>query len=222
MTKHLFAVVAVLACCTLAVGCFESDDGDGDNTGGTGGNNDGGSGGGGSGGGGADCSFAPCGGDVVGTWNSDAFCSPATTGVEGIPECEDAVVDGAPEVEGSVTFNADGTYSQDTSIVGSFRAEYDDDCVDAMTDGMMTAEALCAMYEAIGAQPGAPFTADCTYAAGWCKCDLTMDTQDSASGTYTTSGSTVTLGSGSPHPYCVDGNELRVSTEDGAVSIFRK
>lgn len=208
MTKHLFALVAILAASTLAFGCFESDDDDDGNGGGGNGN--------------LDCSFEPCGGDLVGTWTAYGFCAAGSTGLEAFPACNDAVVDGSPDVEGSITFNADGTYSQDTAVSGHVRYEYDDDCVTQMLGGMMTAEAYCQMMQALVPASGGTLTGTCAYAGGWCKCNLTMNATDRASGTYTTANSTITLDGGSADPYCVAGNELRATNDDGAVSVFRK
>ena len=204
MAKRLFGPIAILAACTLAVGCFESDDGDGNN-----------------GGNGPSCSFEPCGGDVVGTWTAHGYCAGGQTGLEAWPECDDAVITGDPDISGTITFLADGTFTRDTTVVGDVHTEYDADCLTAMLMGMMSPEDYCALQDTIFQGSGPTIVGSCAWTGGACKCDMTYNATFDDGGAYTTAGTTITLTDGQPQPYCVAGTELKAE-QDGSVSIFTK
>jgi hypothetical protein len=206
MNKRLFGLIAILAATTLSVGCFESDDNDDNGSGGD-----------------VDCSFTACGGDVVGTWNSYGSCM-STTGYEQYPGCEDVVIDGAPDFTGSATFNADGSYTQDTTISGDVHEVFDDDCIASMTGGMMNGEAYCALVSAVASSGESGMSGSCTYSGGKCTCNLSIDMQDSQQGSYTLAGNTMTIDDGEAVEYCVsNGTELKIVQGDNeAVLVFRK
>jgi len=152
----------------------------------------------------------PCGGDVVGTWKVDGACANAAQEnieLQTTATCAGEVLDGAAlNVSGSVTFNADLSYTisswQKTAVLAETAPL---SCLPASS---------CASVSA-GAGATAQFT--CVDASGGkCNCTLIYPDMFSADvGTYAISGETVNLTgaqSADSFPYCVEGPRLHLLT----------
>ena len=152
----------------------------------------------------------PCGGSLVGTWTVQAACQPVEDFTSG-EECPAATIDQSAHItSGSLTFNADMTFTSSVSQSGTLRVMAPLACVAAAT---------CDEY-ASSIVPSSPDdTITCTTVGGdTCDCSLVhpMPQIRSASGTYTTAGNTLTLTSSSAasSSYCVQGNTLHIMGTD--------
>ena len=162
-------------------------------------------------GGGLDCGFAACGGDPVGVWTIADSCLEGTPMID---DCPDAVITSDVSLSGTVTVNADMTESSSITTTGTQTASIPSACLMGAT---------CAQVEA------AIDGASCTDAADGCDCTLTIDDTDEASGTWSVSGTTITIVDTGEDPetldFCVDGDSMQVRTEaDGITSgiLFTK
>ena len=202
---------------------------------------------GGSVGGVASCSnVTPCGGDVVGTWNVTSSC--LTVGGElnlswlGVG-CSSAPVTGSLHVSGTWTAEADGTYSDNTTTTGTETLELLDSCL-SVSGTCTTCARLGAPLASVGyasvtceEDPNIEPSPECGLG---CTCSATIDQAGgigvapmfpSASGTYTVSGSTLTITAGEQeYSYCVSGTTLiltpqsvgRTGTLTGTVVLQRQ
>jgi hypothetical protein len=201
--------ISLVAAVTLAGACGGggalSADGGGARTGG------GGAGGAGSGGA---CGRAACGGDIVGTWTIAENCDPsAGTGmVSGFCPQAPANVTGVSET-GTLTFDAGMTFVLVDRVMGTETILYLPECL-AQT-GAPTCDDLNGIYANF---VGPVFSAaSCASASNGCLCTVVIDSALNQSGTYATSGSTLTLvPSGStttaPVGYCVQGSTLTITS----------
>lgn len=159
------------------------------------------------------CDFTACGGDgLAGAWSVVGFCTDAQIPdpFGSLPGCEDAVFTFDPTASGTITFKADGTYSMQTTLLGSLHVEVSAACLTTL--GM-------ASCDAFAAQLSEESEVTCQSAdGGGCTCEG-GGTQDSIeSGTWTVSGDelTTTPEEGSPDTVkvCVRGDTAKVQSVD--------
>jgi hypothetical protein len=148
----------------------------------------------------------PCGGSLLGTWTLQAACQPVEDFTVG-EECPGATIDQSAHItSGSLTFDADMTFTASLSQSGTLRVTAPLACVAAAT---------CDEY-ASSIVPSSPDdTTTCTTVGGdTCDCALVhpMPQIRSTSGTYTTAGNTLnwTSPSAPSSSYCVQGNTLHI------------
>jgi hypothetical protein len=202
--------LSVLLAVTLLLSCGGSAQ-PGGNGGSGGGSGKGGAGGslgvGGSGAtdGGAACqAVAACGGDVVGTWQATSGCI-ATTTQDLSTSCAGASAEIAYSFGGSVTFNADLTYSSSSTASATTTYHYPTTC--------LTGGTTCTQWGQLLMSIGMYSSVTCTTdSAGVCNCQaITAATSGTETGTYSTSGGTLTTvhaGTTSVGAFCVQGNVL--------------
>lgn len=157
--------------------------------------------------------FSACGGDVKGDWMIASWCN-LDLGFDGCPEAE---ILSFPQPTGTVSFKSDGTYATSLTIPsGSIRIKLPLSCLAGATS--------CEQVN----QPG-EFT--CTgNAMDGCTCDQVVNgNTETTSGTYTTSGTTLTVTGSDPGStptvldYCVSGSTLRVrDMDDGMIMVLTK
>lgn len=145
---------------------------------------------------------APCGGDLVGTWNIESNC-----GFEDFPNPLEGKCAGSVftlEVvgqSGSITFAGDGTYTEDVDVQVQAVIEL---------DPMMCFGVDCATFEGIlqADDPGA----SCTSMMGTCTCTFPPEPAGGPTmGTYVVMGDSVVLDDGTDVTelqYCVMGDRL--------------
>ena len=140
-----------------------------------------------------DCSFEACGGDPVGVWTIDGACAPTAGGGDG--DCPGATIVQSVSYSGSWTFDDDMTYTVDgqtlTSVQGSFPQSclgQVASCEDLADDGLT-----------------------CETSGDRCECNSLRSEPFEIAGTWTASGSTLTL-DGSPWSYCQQGSSLKMLT----------
>jgi hypothetical protein len=168
-----------------------------------------------SGGGEDSCSnVTPCGGDTVGTWTVTSSCltvsgeqNLVTLGVG----CTSAQGTGSAQVTGDWTGSSDGTYSDKTTTSGTEQLTLPASCLHVagtvLTCERSTSNESPLRYDSIS----------CRSTAGVCACSIVakqagwpgyLSTSSSISGTYTTSGTTITLDDEASYSYCVSGNQM--------------
>ena len=181
-----------LAACVLAAGCSTSSS---------------------SSSGGTDCTmFSACGGDVTGTWTLTKAC---TSGAPNplATQCPSSTFQIVETVGGTINFKSDGTYSANTTSSSAGDFTLPASCLMGAT---------CAQLQASLNQAGDGGTGTmgtCTDAAGGCSCHVTAAGSNSATtGTYSTSGTTITLNN-KPSPYCVKGNGLLIQAQSGTMGM---
>ncbi len=191
--------------------------------GGSGGSSGGAGGSGGSGGGVIitdECpDYAPCGGDIVGSWRVTSICGDLAPAEELSP-CEGTTPTQTLDINGVYTFNADGTATVEGTAHGTFDIEVSDEC--AAEGGATTAEQFCVLFELLaagglgmdagGMGEALPIEVDCNYADGVCVCHAEQDVVLDETSTYEVSGNEITItdaeGAVTEADFCIDGDEL--------------
>lgn len=144
---------------------------------------------------------APCGGDLVGTWDPVVTC-----GTEAIHDPFAEICPGSGFVlesivqEGSLTFVDDGTFSQSYTTTTIYTATF---------DAAGCFGATCADIETTLAADG---DATCTGPDDACDCTVTVIDDEPSSGSYEIVDDTIVLTvngqSSLPYPFCVEGDRL--------------
>jgi hypothetical protein len=140
-----------------------------------------------------DCSFDACGGDPIGAWTIDGACAPST-GVG--DQCPGATVVQSVSYSGSWSFDADMTYAVDGQTLSSVQGSFPRSCLgqvarceDLADDGLT-----------------------CRTSGDRCECSSLETEPFEIAGTWTASGSELTL-DGSSWSYCQDGDSLKLRTD---------
>jgi hypothetical protein len=186
METRVRLVAGAVSLFWLALGCGGADDGNGSLA----------------------CGDAPCGGDLVGTWNHTSLCVDGTPYLASLPgaSCVEASVGAIAFVpSGSFTLNADLTYELTFGISGTMTFNYPLSCFETAS--------TCADLELqfqVGLPSGVAQSVSCL-GTSTCACTFVRTPASiSHSGTYTTSGSSLMLtqvdGQSDPLDYCVKGN----------------
>jgi hypothetical protein len=171
-------------------------------------------GGNGGGSGGGSClQVQACGGSVVGTWTVRSSCESPLIVTAGI-ECPGTTLDESMLVtSGTLTYNVNMTYASSVTYSGSIKWTVSVDCIGFTS---------CDQYVALKNQGQPSFMSTCTTVSGtMCDCTGVYPAPYVAtdSGTYSTSGNTITLTSSTlnpySQPYCVQGSELHLLTAGG-------
>jgi len=180
-----------------------------------------------------------CGGDVVGTWNVTGSCLTVSGDMDvssfGLG-CPTVTATGTLTVTGTWTANGDGTYTDNTTTSGTETLELPTTCLD-VSGTHTTCSRISAPLSSVGFA-----SVDCVdnAATAGCTCAATIDQAGgigaapmypSASGIYTTAGSTLTITAGEQeYSYCVSGTTLtltpvsvgRTGTLTGSVDLQRQ
>lgn len=169
-----------------------------------------------------DLAFTACGGDVTGAWTGTAYCRFAPIVAPGpgifaqINGCATAQTALVVTWVGAITFEAGGTLTSDLTPQTYWKMVMDDACLTSL--GSQNSEygtgpaSICA---AAGADSGAPWEGECTYADGACTCIVDRNGEEPVerTGTWSADGTNLTtdLGQGVEPmaiPYCLDGDTL--------------
>jgi len=163
---------------------------------------------------------AACGGDVVGTWTITSSCVSASSSMSN-SFCPSVTSSGSNlTIRGTVTYNADGTYSTNATIGGSITVYLPPSCL--TTNGVtVTCDQL---NQEFASNPTAGITFTCSGSSG-CSCVETIAAEaSSATGTYTTTSAGVVTttdadGSISQSDYCVKGTTMTQSPHAGSTMM---
>ena len=170
---------------------------------------------GGSGSGGAgnpQCGAPACGGNLLGTWTFASDCS-----LVGHGDCGEVIDASGVHRLGTLTFSANGTYATTETDTGSFIVDEPAVCLGGAT---------CAQFQAGLAQETSVFSsATCSTTATGCHCLLgALGTQQTETGTYSASGTSVTTtsstGTVNGEAYCVSGLSLRLIFPDSTPAML--
>lgn len=152
-----------------------------------------------------DCSeFAACGGDPVGQWTIVDACldGDLQPDIDGCPEATGTIEDVV--VSGSVELRDDGSYANNTSSMGTVVLTVPMSCLDGAT------------CEQLSQAAGVP----CSENGDACDCQQDFDDSSQESGSWESSGSTITLtdsdGNVNDVSYCVEGDVLKAQQEPDA------
>ncbi len=205
--KASFVWVAVALTTVLAAGCGSSNNSSGPP---------------------ASCGkVAACGGDIVGTWTVQGACTIGSLATQTFGgSCPGATSSSAGTASGTITFNADMTYTAKITESGSETLEIPSSC----TMGASCSELQAAFQQTAAADgdAGLSLTGTCTTVSSGCSCTISVpSTTDDESGTYSVSGDSLTLntsqgtssaniGSGT---YCVQGNTLHLISVSSSAGI---
>jgi hypothetical protein len=172
-------------------------------------------------------SVAPCGGAVVGSWKLSQLCSNTADGGVSTADagvstgCAGATVDTSNyHIMDTITFSSGSTYQTTGSLSGSERFTIPAQCLTAT----LTCDALNQSLQQLKQQPDPVFSSgSCAMSGSDCMCMAQFNvTPQSESGTYSTSGTTITTtnssGNASTSSYCVSGNTLYFFSASGAVT----
>ncbi|MGA7124463.1 MAG: hypothetical protein WBY94_30455 [Polyangiaceae bacterium] len=178
--------------------------------------------GGSNGAGGADhCGSVPaCGGsNVVGTWKIVDACESASPGTASASCPGETVQVSSVSAAGTITLNADMTYSSSVSTSATVVLSIPMSCI---SSGGVTI--TCdQLGMAASALDGGDITS-CTTSGSNCNCSASASSPTTSdSGTYSISGTTVTItsangGTASMEGYCVQGNTLHILSLSSTMS----
>jgi hypothetical protein len=161
----------------------------------------------------------PCGGPVVGSWKAASACTNQSVVNMAFQDSSMGVCPGAvasaktSAATGSFALNADSTYSMSLTIPFEIDLSIPASCVGGMT---------CAEVGA-GLMATADYsTVTCT-GTTTCSCKMTTTSVQDESGTYTASGTTLSLvssdGSTNGGTYCVQGDVLHLVDVDTTMDM---
>ena len=165
------------------------------------------------GGGSGSCSnVQPCGGSVVGTWTIVNTCV-SQSGFTPPAACPQVSISETVNEMGTITFNADNTYSEAVSVNATLNEIIPASCLSGLTCSQLN--------DTIGAATmtdgGTTTSATCSGSASACDCRITISGSNiSATGSYVASGNMLTVtpsgGNASTDGYCVQGTMLHVTS----------
>jgi len=168
----------------------------------------------------------PCGGDLVGNWAAHGSCVNQASLQSrfmselgaGCPSGKSVSILGATTDWARVSsmFNSDGTYSGTSMFSDSISVLVPAECLVIKGCADLDADFRAMVDPATGIQG-----ASCLNAGTGCACMITQQQPTTPqSGTYTTSGTVLTLmpsgGAPTDMPYCVRGSELHLLSIDGS------
>jgi hypothetical protein len=155
---------------------------------------------------------APCGGDVVGTWQVVTDCAEGTQAPSAASGCSGASAVLRGMGSGSLTFNPDGTASVALSLSETETELIPESCLGG--DG---ATVDCSEFNSSETVSSGTVTETCSPSGTGCSCTLSIDVPTTnGAGTYATSGTTLTIagtGATDTYSYCVSGDTLTMTAD---------
>jgi hypothetical protein len=157
--------------------------------------------------------FNACGGDPTGTWKVTAVCTDGDL-VAGLnaeiaadySACGNTFTAASAALGGSVTYGT-GEYSFDATMEIVEVFAYTPACFSQISGGVALSAGVCSqLQQGLNSEPGGKAT--CSYDGTNCSCQGTITYQNTTSGTYTISGSTIVEDSGTTYDYCIDGDTM--------------
>jgi hypothetical protein len=172
---------------------------------------------------------AACGGSLVGTWTLVSACETAIAQSSNNSLCPNETVQvGAVDINGTVTFGADMTYSIALSQSVTETLNYPGSCLTVSGGITLTCDQIAQGLNTVtGAADAGLSPTTCATSSTGCTCTLSVPASNiNESGTYATSGGTFTTApsngsGGGGGNYCVSGSTLHVvssptATDGGA------
>lgn len=170
-----------------------------------------------------DCaSGTPCGGNVVGSWNVASSCLELSGDMDVSLTslgCRTVPVVGSLQTTGSIVFNDDGTYVDNTTTTGSVSFPLEPSCL-SVSSVSVTCDRAANIFVSVGWDNSV-----CTDTNGQCRCSLsTVQTgglgaivsYTEPSGSYTTEGDSTgnsLTATNVTYSYCASGDTLTLTPE---------
>jgi hypothetical protein len=164
--------------------------------------------------------FTACGGDIVGTWRMQDYCSDdlaRALGMNTVDACQGAVLSLDFVVEGTYTFDGADTRSYAWAADMSMHTRYSPACLrELLGDGAQDVAAACgAIDDRFRSSP--TFTSgSCVLDASHCDCMVSAQVESMGSESYRVSGTTLLDPDDPPSDYCVQGDTLTMVEHDEA------
>jgi len=224
MRNQILVLIGAIALPSIVAtnGCADYSNSSSNSTAATGGSSS--AGGGQKGTGGSSCTaMTPCGGDLVGTWTATTSCMTLSGLLDTTKlgtDCKTApITGGTAQVTGSITFNADNTFTDNTTT--SITEHWT--LLKACLSISGTVTDCTGMSSPVASIFGYTTNTCLSNASGGCDCTSVLqgttqtgglgvvDLNALANGNYSISGNVVTTTDGRfnfPYQYCVSGNTL--------------
>ena len=177
-------------------------------------------------------SFDPCGGDITGRWQLEAFCATGPAPVEEPPEpeCRGLFQNTSSTVSAGawVIYREDLVYLLGANLVHEGRARLTAECFAALGGGVLD-ETTCDEFESeLTSQPEIR-GAICEHTGGVCECEVIADEiirDDDGSSMYSAAGGRITYPLEGFHlgaEYCIaaDGSMTQVQRDTEPRTFFR-
>lgn len=165
--------------------------------------------------------FAACGGDPTGTWESRDVCLPEGFGTDlmaDLPaECDGAFVVEDVTSSTTLTFGADGISTQAGAAQVDWAMAFDQPCISAAAaqpaDDAIIAAFCDGFQDSITTGADALFAeATCSVANATCTCDARQEVDVTGSGPFTVQGNQIDFEGGSAQEFCVQGDQLQLAS----------
>lgn len=192
-------------------------------------------------------SFTPCGGNLVGAWHLKTECTNSSSSSSA--SCPDISVSLVPGSGYAATYTFDPTGTLTLSFSGSMSetVRYPAECLHSDARTVQACADLSKTLQSASQHAGDAGTSTITFAGGSCSADPSgicvcnesfSYSSSSMTGTYTTSGTKVTIsslsgtgmpdagagdaGTTSPNDYCVSGNTLMIqaTSSSGSTTVI--
>jgi hypothetical protein len=161
----------------------------------------------------------PCGGPVAGTWKATTSCSSAAVFNDMLSDCPGAhatAQNGSPA--GTIVLNADLTYAMSVSVPFVMNVSIPLSCTTAAS----CADLAATIGETLTGDAQANNSVVCS-GNSTCSCVMTQTASLAGTGTYATSGTTLTLtddtGYANSGTYCVQANTLHLVDVDMSMNM---
>lgn len=167
---------------------------------------------------------APCGGDVVGTWDVQSFCLPPDAAELALgdalpPACDDTFVSAEATPSGvSQVYNSDGTLGRSGTVNLHNQYRFTEACLTALSPEVPNVAVACeniaaGSFSGITLENPELWALECVESGGACECDGTASVDVTGTGTYTVLGSSISAGDGAAS-YCISGDQLTLQAPE--------
>ena len=159
----------------------------------------------------------PCGGDPVGRWEALELCADLSH-VRALSECEPSSVSNvAPRIAGFRSYVPDGTYEIELTYSGSVSLGWPSACVQ---DAVRVTSCQRFGQELLARGKQFLRSAECAPKGEECLCDLVLlPFERRNTGRWMASSGRLIEAMGGVTDYCVEGDELRLTTTAGSGSL---
>lgn len=171
--------------------------------------------------------FSACGGDPTGTWQSQDLCLPddfADQVLMDLPaECEGSITVDNVSSNTTLTFGADGTFTETGSATTELAMRFSQACISA-AGGQPADELLIGLFcdqvrDALADNAGmGPAEATCEVVDSSCTCATRQETAVDEGGQFTIEGTQIVYASegGTSGSFCVQGDQLTIAAPEDA------
>ena len=171
--------------------------------------------------------FAACGGDPTGTWQSQDLCLPDDfvdqVGMNLPAECDGSITIDNVASNTTLTFGADGTFTEAGSATTELAMNFSQACISAAA-GQPADELLIGLFcdevrDAVAQNAGmGPAEVTCEVVDTSCTCATRQETAVDEGGQFTVEGTQIVYVSagGLRQDFCVQGEQLTIATPEDA------